>query len=256
MATFTAFEPTDAQWLREIFALTKGVEQPISGGGTSVQYDWSSSEGNVVLTLTGTGFTDPISSSWLITDISAAVNGKEVWAIDGISNIPGDILFNSTWYGTPASWLFLFNDTINGTSGNDQLNGYSGNDVINGGAGNDQIAGGSGHNTLTGGPGRDMFVLNVPPNGSNISVITDFHPAQDLIDFYIGEYPRLAAFGVLPIAQFHIGAHAATAAQHIIYNPNTGNLYYDANGSHPGQQELIASLHRHLALTHTDFLVS
>lgn len=41
----------------------------------------------------------------------------------------------------------------------------------------------------------------------------------------------------------------------VIYAPNTGLLFYDANGNAPGGVSLIAKLDKHLLMTHQDFFV-
>jgi Ca2+-binding RTX toxin-like protein len=256
MATFRAYVPMDSSWLYETYAIIDGNEQPITGGGTSVQFDWASSHGNVVLTLNGSGFSDPMSSAWSITSISATLNGRLAWTMSFANpQLPGDLLNGAINYGNPAGLVFKLNDTLFGTAGNDQLFGYAGDDKIYGRGGNDVIGGGSGHNTLSGGAGHDLFAFGIKPDGSVISTITDFDPNQDLISFNAAGFAKLP-FGVLPATEFHIGKHAATPAQHIIYDANTGYLYYDANGSGAGQQELFAVLHPHLALSHFDFIVT
>jgi hypothetical protein len=65
--------------------------------------------------------------------------------------------------------------------------------------------------------------------------------------------------GIAPInhrlaaADFHVGAHATTASQHIIYNPITGFLFYDPDGSGAMPQIHFATIGEHLQ--HNDFFV-
>ena len=42
---------------------------------------------------------------------------------------------------------------------------------------------------------------------------------------------QAASGGTLSATDFHVGAHATIASQHIIYNPISGFLFYDSDGS-------------------------
>jgi hypothetical protein len=46
-----------------------------------------------------------------------------------------------------------------------------------------------------------------------------------------------------------------TPSQHVIYNPGTGFLYYDPDGSGPSPEVHFATLTPHLALTHSYFVI-
>ena len=135
-----------------------------------------------------------------------------------------------------------FGDTINGSSGNDILRGGGGNDVIDGGAGNDIITGGTGADTLTGGLGNDTFVFNSPLNA--VDTITDFEAnGNDHIELSASIFTVLAP-GALNAANFvsNSGGVAGDANDFILYDSDTGNLYYDADGNGAGQRILIANV--------------
>src|SRR5262249_3818443 len=115
------------------------------------------------------------------------------------------------------------NDRLVGGSNADHLFGSEGNDRLIGGAGNDRLDGGLGVDTLPGGPGRDHFVFDT--GLTNVDVITDFQVNVDKIELSL---PGLGRPGLLlAAAKFHIGAAAADASDRIIYNPNSGFLFYD-----------------------------
>ena len=92
--------------------------------------------------------------------------------------------------------MLIYDQLINGTSGNntllggdgaDRLSGGAGNDSLSGGAGNDLLLAGTGTDTMTGGAGADTFTFVVGDatnNGANVTkTITDFSIAQgDKID--------------------------------------------------------------------------
>ena len=61
--------------------------------------------------------------------------------------------------------------------------------------------------------------------------------------------------GILAASAFHIGAAAATAAQHIIYNSANGWISYDADGAGGAAQTHFATVSAGLAMTNADFFV-
>jgi Ca2+-binding RTX toxin-like protein len=67
-------------------------------------------------------------------------------------------------------------------------------------------------------------------------------------------FAKLTATGVLNADNFKIGA-AADADDYVIYNNDTGALFYDANGSDVGGGTQIAALGINIAFTYADFFV-
>jgi Ca2+-binding RTX toxin-like protein len=135
-----------------------------------------------------------------------------------------------------------FADNLTGSSGNDFIRGEGGNDVINGGAGNDTITGGTGADTLTGGIGNDIFVFNSPLNA--VDTITDFEAnGADQIQLDDAIFAVLSP-GALSAANFVSisGGVAGDANDFILFDSDTGNLYYDADGNGAGQRILIANV--------------
>lgn len=122
---------------------------------------------------------------------------------------------------------------IDGNSGNNVLRGLGGADVIVGGAGNDTINGGAGFDTMSGNDGNDRFVFDTAfVLDTNNSVIDFTHGADKLVlDKTIF---TVLAVGTLPDGAFVSGAGvsmAQEAGDRIIYDTDTGNLYYDADGT-------------------------
>ena len=66
----------------------------------------------------------------------------------------------------------------------------------------------------------------------------------------------LGAAGNLGSAQFIKGTTATTADQRIVYDSNTGKLYYDADGSGSGNAVQIALIGNKAALGATDFIIT
>jgi Ca2+-binding RTX toxin-like protein len=153
------------------------------------------------------------------------------------------------------------NDTLSGVGGSDELYGGNGNDRLDGGAGNDvlmgelgkdrllgssgkdQIWGGGGADTLTGGIGNDGFYFSEGPEAGGVfDRITDFMVGEDHIYLYGPAYAGLGPDGTLASEAFTIGAAASTSDQRLIFNDQTGHLYYDIDGNGAQAQVLLASI--------------
>ena len=144
------------------------------------------------------------------------------------------------------------NDTLIGGAGRDLLAGGSGSDVLIGGKGKDFLDGDDGFDRLIGGAGADRFVFE-SKLVNNVDTIVDFHVGVDKIA--LSHFFFTLDGNIVSADQFHIGAAAADGNDHIIYNANTGALFYDADGNGSGAAIHFATLAKHLALTHADFEV-
>jgi len=145
-------------------------------------------------------------------------------------------------------------DTLLGGASNDQLFGERGEDSLGGGEGNDRLAGGEDNDVLTGGAGQDQFIFdtvssyNFMPFGPlNLDRITDFNPVDDTIRISLAAFPELGVAGALQASAFlKVAGGGATLASHrIIYDPTTGIIWYDANGSElslPVQMALLENM--------------
>ncbi|HTV71105.1 MAG TPA: calcium-binding protein [Rhizobiaceae bacterium] len=157
------------------------------------------------------------------------------------------------------------NDTLTGTNFADKLDGGIGKDTLNGGAGNDSLDGGTladvlngglGKDTLKGGTGNDFFVFNVALTAANVDRITDFVVAADTIRLENAVMRGLGTkTGVLGVEKFW---KSSTGLAHdtddrIIYETDTGKLFYDADGLGGAARQQIATLAPNLALTKLDF---
>lgn len=152
--------------------------------------------------------------------------------------------------------LGLGNDNINTFGGDDVVRGRGGADTIIAGSGDDVIYGGSGLDVLTGGTGADIFVFDTKPSAKNIDTITDFSVKSDVIALDHLIFRAAGRIGDLSSSAFHIGTKANDASDRIIYNKNTGALYYDADGKGSDAAIKFAVLDKGLALTagHFDIL--
>jgi Ca2+-binding RTX toxin-like protein len=220
----------------------------IAGAGDAIRVDG----GNIVLANFGT----------LTGDVEASVLEKDVIVNNG--KITGNVFLgggNDVYSGIGRASGVISgsggNDRLTGGAGADFLNGGPDNDLLRGAAGNDKLAGDFGLDTLTGGAGRDRFLFQSALDPVfNVDRITDFAVGVDKIVLGDGLFTRLGADGLLAAARFHVGAAAADASDRIIYNPNNGFLFYDADGKGGAAAIHFATLTPHLALHSTDFLVA
>lgn len=148
-------------------------------------------------------------------------------------------------------------NAISGSVANNSLDGGAGSDVLNGGAGNDTIAGGLGSDTLIGGAGNDRFLFNTALSATNVDRIVDFNVAGDRIGLDNAVMSALGAAGPLGAAKFWASAAgvAHDANDRIIYETDSGGLYYDADGNGAGVALLVARLATNLALNGGHFVI-
>ncbi len=150
------------------------------------------------------------------------------------------------------------NDTLRGDDGDDALYGDVGNDILFGDAGNDKIYAGLGSDKMAGGSGQDIFVFNTALSvTTNVDSISDFKTANDTIYIDDAVFKSIAKTGELLSGYFRSNdtGLAQDANDHIIYEKDTGELYYDSNGTAAGGSVLFATVKAGLSLTYADFFV-
>ena len=131
-------------------------------------------------------------------------------------------------------------------------------DNVIGGGGDDVLIGNLGSDTLSGGLGNDLFLFNAIEN-SAFDTIIDFTREMDKIVLNSSVFSQLSAAADFTLlgSQFMPGLQAVTIEQRIIYNPASGELFYDADGLGGAAQIKIATIGvaTHPALTNTDILL-
>ena len=123
-------------------------------------------------------------------------------------------------------------DSLVGLGGNDQFFGYAGDDTLLVGDGNDKLDGGEGSDILTGGLGRDVFVFDAALWTTGVDRITYFSISEDKIEFSKAVFKGRTE-SVEP-DQYLAGPglkDAKTADQRLIYETQSGALYYDEDGA-------------------------
>lgn len=149
------------------------------------------------------------------------------------------------------------NDTLSGGTGEDRLYGENGNDTLSGGSGNDRLWGGAGSDNLTGGAGSDIFVFNTALGRTNVDTVRDFNVPADTLHLENAIFIGLSG-GNLAASRFvaNNSGRATDTADRIIYEKDTGKLFYDRDGSGSKFAKVhFATLDDGLSLTHNDFFV-
>jgi Ca2+-binding RTX toxin-like protein len=147
------------------------------------------------------------------------------------------------------------NDRLDGLDGNDNLYGGVGDDIVAGFQANDIVVGGAGNDTLIGGTGSDRFVFDNALGAGNIDLLLDFVINEDKIVLDRDVFSALGSIGALDAGKLRIGTNAADSSDRIIYNPTTGDLFYDRDGSGGAGKIKFAILQPSLALEGADFSV-
>jgi VCBS repeat-containing protein len=227
-------------------------------GDSSVSAD----ETNAALTLTGTLAATDVDSSHAFVAQSdvAGTNGHFSIGTDGAWSYVANEAFDALNVGSSVTDNFtvatadgteqLVTVNINGT--NELVTGTTGGDVLTGSSAADNISGLEGNDNLTGGAGNDIFIFDTNPDVNNVDTITDFTPGEDLIRLSSTVFTSLTA-GTLTADEFFAGTAANDATDRIIYDSESGNLYYDADGTGDTEQVLIATLVGTLTLDQTSF---
>ncbi|MDJ0554274.1 MAG: multicopper oxidase domain-containing protein [Microcoleaceae cyanobacterium MO_207.B10] len=136
------------------------------------------------------------------------------------------------------------NDSLEGNPGFDRILGGNGNDTINGGIGRDRINGGRGNDRLIGGASIDYFIFNTnspfAENDLGVDTIADFDLERDLILLDKTTFAAIesdAGEGFSIDSEFEVvdtNDAAATSEAFIVYSSESGNLYYNPNGTDAG----------------------
>lgn len=128
---------------------------------------------------------------------------------------------------------------------------------LRGGSGADNLNGGLGADSLWGGAGRDSFFFTTTIGGANVDTILDFNAVDDMIQLENAIMAGLgASTGALAASAFRTGAAAADSSDRVVFDPTTGSLFYDADGTGATAQIKIATLTNVTGtVTAADFLI-
>ena len=166
-----------------------------------------------------------------------------VGALDGELDASKLVIANWDDNDLVELWGDVGDDLVIGSDYVDFLIGWAGNDTLDGGAGADWMRGGA---------GKDVFVIDAACGPDAIDTIEDFTVGDDRI--------LLEAHGLhadkIRAGNVHVGTEAADKSDRLIYDRDTGALYFDRDGSRSGFDPVkIAQLDAGLDLDHKDFIL-
>jgi Ca2+-binding RTX toxin-like protein len=200
---------------------------------------------------------DDVTAGDVLVDAGGAdlVISKVSWALgEGFENL---IL---SWRATAIDGAG--NDLANsiiGNSSDNALQGLGGNDTIQASDGNDTLDGGLGNDRLTGHGGMDTFAFSAGPAAAHSDVILDFTTGVDRIQLDGAAFAAIGPAGgfVAGDERFKIavGGNGTDPSDRVIYDPSSGNLFYDFDGSGSGVGRIFANLQGAPAISATDFVV-
>ena len=177
---------------------------------------------------------------------------------DASAGLTVDLRVAANNTGIAAGDTYVSVEDLMGSNFNDSLRGDNGANSIWGLDGNDRIFGYAGNDKLVGGNGNDQFVFNSALNAStNVDRIVDFDVAADTIALRATIFSTISGTGTLSAAQFTANASgtAQDADDRIVYETDTGKLFFDSNGSAAGGSVQFAVLSPGLALTNASFSI-
>ena len=214
-------------------------------------------------------------------------DGNDTYYVDNIKDViteedqaesaaGDDDLVHSTAssYTLPANVEHLIIDgkSKGNATGNELNNSITGNAAVNtllGLEGDDTFDSGSGNDTLSGGDGADTYIFSSGIKGSkNVDTIKDFVSGEDKILLSADIFTKLAtALGVIdgndptPLSDgdfFVAGAKVkpTDATSYILYDTNTGRVYYDADGNGKGAADWFITLTGKPELIADDFYIA
>lgn len=156
-----------------------------------------------------------------------------------------DLLSNGSGNAAVA-YLLKGNDKILGTNGADLLMGFAGKDMLSGGLGDD---------ALYGGAGKDSFVFDTKLGKNNVDHLADFDAPKDTIMLDHDIFTKAGADGALRAGRYVEGDHALDRTDRIIYDQDSGSIFYDKDGSGAAKQVLFATVAAGTDLSVADFFL-
>jgi Ca2+-binding RTX toxin-like protein len=196
-------------------------------------------------------------------DTMTGFGGDDIYAIDNVNDRvvedPGqgnDAIYTTLSYvldtGHSIETLAARDNSLTDAldlTGNELANSVLGNNganVLNGGLGSD---------VLVGYGGADTFAFTTALGANNVDTVADFVHGTDKIALDDAVFTAIGGLGALNANAFVTGTAAVDADDRIIYDAETGQLFYDADGSGSGAAILFAQLSGSLSLTASDFQV-
>jgi len=214
-------------------------------GGTGQDFLYGG-EGNDTLDALAGGFDDLFGG--IGDDVYIVSTGGDN-LVEGL-NQGIDIVWSSAPYTLDANvenLLLRGVAAVNGTGNalNNQITGNSASNILIGLVGNDTLNGAGGNDILTGGLGSDQFVFDTALPAAGVDIITDFSiPGAEkiVLDKTVFSALETVAGNLLAPIDFSIinvpvaleAATAGNSLNEIVYNSQTGGLFYNPNNNLAG----------------------
>ncbi len=158
---------------------------------------------------------------------------------------------------TAGSEIETINTTFRAGTSSINLTGNELNQWLQGNAGANRLDGKGGSDTLSGEVGPDTFVFSSTLGAGDIDAILDFNEAEDQIELKATIFNTLSVGGLSANAfASNSSGTASDAEDRIIYDTNSGALYYDADGIGATAALQFAQLSAGLGLTFGHFDVA
>ncbi len=246
-------EGTDTVQISDTFTLSANIENLTLTGTASINGTGNASDNRI----TGNSGNNVLNGGGG-TDVMLGGLGNDTYVTDG-----GDTMTESAGQGKDTvrssvgltlganfeNLILTGAAAINGTGngGANSLTGNSGNNLLNGLGGADVLAGGT---------GADRFVFSTALGAGNIDRITDFNVAADTIRLENAIFTGLKG-GVLKASAFarNASGNATDGKDRIIYETDTGKLFFDKDGKGGVAKVHFATLDDDLGVTRSDFFV-
>src|SRR5687768_5846577 len=175
------------------------------------------------------------------------------------SAIVVDFVAGTITGGTAGTISFTSIERVLAGDFDDTLIGNSAGQTLTGQGGSDRLSGAGGVDTLWGGTGADSFVFG-ETGTANADRISDFASGSDKIVLDASVMSALGASGTFAAGDARFVANATGTAQdagdRIIYETDTRQIWYDADGNGTAAtRQLIATLQSGATLAATDITV-
>ncbi|WP_442583170.1 calcium-binding protein [Mesorhizobium sp. ASY16-5R] len=247
------------------------------GAGVYVeQLATTNSNGNAAIDLTGNDLAQEITGNagqnilkdgGGVADVMKGLGGDDTYiiyaagteVIEGAGQGTGDkVLVNVDFVLSSTSQVEHLATTSGAGKAVIDLTGNSFAQDITGNATSNRIDGKGGHDTLNGLGGTDTFVFSATIGAANIDTVADFSAAADTVELENAIFTKLTVTGALANGNFRANASgvALDANDHIVYETDTGKLFYDADGNGAGAAIQFAVLTGNPAITAADFVVA
>jgi Ca2+-binding RTX toxin-like protein len=160
--------------------------------------------------------------------------------------------------GGTGTISFTSIERVLGSFFGDRMSGNAAGQNLTGKAGDDTLWGAGGIDTLWGGSEADTFQFR-ETGTANADSISDFVSGTDKILLDGAAFSALAAGGNFVAGDTRFAANASGTAQdasdRVIYETDTRQIWYDADGTGAGARQLIATLQSGATLAATDIIV-